>query len=404
MAKDYLYFWRGLDAAGHSQHGEVMAINTMVVEQQLKKQGIAPFAIQRKFNFKFSLRGRRKLLTHEQSLDFLRELAALLNANINLLLALDIIGQSRHFPAVAKIINTIKKGIETGHTLSSVLTGIPNAFDALTCNLIAVGEKVGNLELMLQQAVLCKEKTLQQKRKIKKILFYPCSVLLITVIVIYILLVCVVPQLQNMFASFGAVLPLYTQLIISAAMFLRTKGWMILLGLVAALMLFFCVKQKSSKFSFYLDKLSLRLPYFGLVIQKNIIARYTLILGVALQAGLPWHEALTLVVNTLENSFYRFALISIREQVVHGCSFHEAMRCSKVFPERLLRLVTVGDESGSLDSMLLKISSYYDEEVNYFAAQLSTLLEPLIMIVLAIIVGGLVIGMYLPIFQLGKVI
>ncbi|MFA6408721.1 MAG: type II secretion system F family protein [Gammaproteobacteria bacterium] len=406
-----VYFWYGIDSDGKQVLGELSARNLAEVKIALEAKHILPLRVTKAkssesvFKIAFSMfrNFRSRALPQKILRDFMQELATLVNASIPLVSALAIMEKSAAEVNLKALIAEIKHKIERGESLSSVLCQYSKYFDALFCGLIKVGEESGTLDQMLTYLAKYQSKIAEDKRCLKKILLYPCLVLSFALIITAALLIFVIPELQNMFANFGAVLPLYTRCIIALAHALRSYGWIFLLFIASFVVCFVQLKKRNLIFAFFLDNLVLRLPYFGEIFSKIYISRIARVLAITFPAGLPLQEALDLVVEIIPNVVYKNGLKGVRDALLRGESISDAFTRSDLFSPRVLELVAIGAESGSLDAMFHKITCFYDEEISYKVSTLQTVLEPVIMLVLGVLIGGIVIGMYLPIFQLGKV-
>lgn len=395
------FTWCGLDQTGQRISGISRASNLNEVQSDLLQRSIAPLQICEKVQLSIAV--WKQGIPKNFIVDFSQQLSTLVNANIPLVTALGIMQYSCTSALSANFILCIKNEIEKGKSLSRVLKTYPGYFNKLFCNLVLAGERSGTLDLMLKYIAAYYEKNQQQQRKIKKILLYPLFVLLIAMVITIVLLIFIIPQFQQMFASFGATLPVYTQFIINLASTLKSNGIAIFSIIILIILSVLFIKKKNSVFSAKLDYWLLHFPYFGIIVQKALIARIARILSITFRAGLPLHEALDLVSEIITNNCFYKTMCEIKNKIMQGKSLHVAMNSSKLFPQRVLQLITIGEESGTLDDMLGKIADYYDAEVNYVTDNLQNLLEPMIIIILGILVGGLVIGMYLPIFQIGKI-
>jgi type IV pilus assembly protein PilC len=393
------YIWEGINPQGLRVSGTSHAINDHTVSEQLRCHSITPIKIHKKFSL-FSSHQRVK---NTDILDFSRQLSTLIEAGIALAPALQIIADGYDNPRMHTLAINIKQGVESGQSLSEALNQYPNYFSTLYCNLIAAGEHVGALDALLKQLVSYQEKLLALANKIKKALFYPVTVLLVALAVTIIMLIFVVPQFQTIFANFGAALPLYTQVVIHLADFLQTRGWvLILLGGLSLLL--FQWARKQPVYAIKIDAIKLQIPILGKLIQQAIIARVTRTLAITCTAGLPIAEALTMVAASCDNLIYTSAVLQSSQQVTSGLSLQQALQNTQLFPSRVIQMVSIGEESGTLPRMLAKIADYYEAEVDHSAETLTKLLEPLMMVVLGLIIGGLIAAMYLPIFKLGSVI
>jgi type IV pilus assembly protein PilC len=390
------YLWHGIDQNGMRISGKMYAENIDSAKNKLIKQHISPLKIHKKFKL-------YKKISSKHIADFSRQLATLINSNIPLFNALNIMQQNcKHFN-LRVLIENVKSNIEEGMALSDALKN-QACFSKLFYNLVFIGEQSGTLDNMLNHIANYREKIEVQKHKIKKALLYPSVILLIAIIVSIVLLILVVPQFVELFNSFGAQLPIYTQFIIKLSTIIKSKGLFMLLVIIA--MTFACkmVKRHCKKFAIFCDKIILKIPIIGSVLKKSIIARFCRTLAITFNAGLPLNEALQIIAETCNNQIYRQAIFKIHQQVSAGQNITSVMENNPLFPNRAVQMITIGEQSGTLDSMLVKIAEYYDAEVNYLVDNLNNLLEPSIMVILGILIGGLIIGMYLPIFKLGTVI
>ena len=392
------YAWEGINQQGLRVSGINHASNDALVIEQLRHQAITPLKIQKKF-FLFSSHQR---IRNTDILDFSRQLATLIESGIALVPALQIIADGYDQPQMHALIMNIKQSVESGKNLSDALKQHPQYFSRLYCNLIATGEHVGALASVLKELVCYQEKLIALTRKIKKALFYPITVLSIAFAVTITLLVFVVPQFQNLFANFGAVLPIYTQAVIHLADFLQAYGW-VLLSCGGLLFLLFQWSKKQTVYAKKIDAFKLKIPILGVLLQQAIIARFTRTLAITGAAGLPIADALAMVAASCDNLIYTTAILQCSDQVTMGLSLQQVLLGTQLFPSRVIQMVSIGEETGSLPIMLTSIADYYENAVDHSAETLSKLLEPLIMVVLGLIIGGLIVAMYLPIFRLGSV-
>ena len=391
--KQKIYTWYGIDENGMRVSGQMQGENIIAIKSNLIEQNISPLKIQRKFTF--ALLSPQKKISHKHIADFSRQLATLIAAGIPLLASLNIIEQSSEHAGLRILLNKIKRDIEGGLVLSAALRKHKKYFADLFCNLIHAGEQSGTLDIMLDHIAHHQEKTENLKRKIKKALLYPTAILATAIIVTAVLLVFVVPQFAKLFHDFGAELPVYTQLVIKISTIIKNNFLFIILAIISIIMVFRYTNT---------DKMILKVPIMGKILIKAIIARFSRTLAITFKAGLPLAEALQIIADTVNNKVYQQAILTIREQVASGHTISSAIIDNSLFPNRARQMITIGEESGSLDVMLIKIAEYYENEVNYLVDNLNNLLEPTIMVILGILIGGLIIGMYLPIFRLGTVI
>ena len=393
-----LFTWEGKDKNGKAVQGELRALSPSSIAATLRRQGISAVQIKKK---KFT---RGKKISDKDICFFTRQLSTMLKAGVPLLQSFDIISQGNANPAFSKLLQEIRADIETGSSLHSAFKRHPDYFDALYCNLIAAGEQAGILEEILTRLALYKEKTLAVKRKIRSAMIYPLAILGVAVIVTTVIMIWVIPAFKDVFASFGAELPLPTQIVIWLSdMFVRYWYW-VAAALIISSLLFIRAWKRSPSMQISTDKLLLKLPLFGSVIRKAIIARWTRTLSTMFAAGVPLVESLDSVGGASGNAVYIEATRKISAAVSSGSSLVSAMQTTKAFPAMVTQMVAIGEESGALDQMLTKVAEFHEEEVDNAVASLSSLMEPVIMVILGVVIGGLVIAMYLPIFQLGSVV
>jgi type IV pilus assembly protein PilC len=399
-AKQYPFSWQGKDPRGTVLKGTVIAANEAAVRASLRRQGLVPTQIRRQS----TLFKKNPKITSEDIAIFSRQLATMLQAGIPLVQAFDIVATGHENPSMQKLLSAIKVDLESGTTLAEALGKHPLYFDKLFVNLVHSGEQSGALETLLDKIATYKEKTEAIKKKIKKALTYPAAVVVVAVVVTAVLLVFVIPQFEELFQGFGADLPAFTQLVVNLSLFVRSNGVFIILGLVAAAMTFTYFKKRSRKFNEFLDRMLLKTPIIGGIIRKAAIARFTRTLSTMFAAGVPLVEAMESVAGATGNIVYENATLEIRTEVATGQRLQRAMEATELFPNMVIQMVAVGEESGSLDEMCAKVADFYERDVDDAVDNLSSLLEPMIMAILGILVGGLVIAMYLPIFKLGAVV
>ncbi len=395
------YLWRGKDRTGNTSQGEISAKSEIIARTELRRMGIRVIKIRKKPQPLFSSRSK---ITPKDIAIFSRQLATMLEAGVPLVQSFDIIAKGHENPAMQKMLLGIKADIEGGDTLAEALGKQPLYFDELFCNLVEAGEKAGVLETLLDKIATYKEKTESLKGKIKKALTYPTAVIVTAFIVTAILLIFVVPVFDDLFKSFGAELPAFTQFVIGISTWMQEWWWVFFGGIIAAFYLFIYVKKRSRAFNHFLDKALLKIPIIGMIIHKATIARFTRTLSTMSAAGVPLVEALPSVAGASGNIVYEDAIMKMREDVATGQQLQFAMNQSKLFPHMVVQMVAIGEESGAVDSMLAKVADFFEEEVDNAVDNLSSLIEPLIMSILGILVGGLIIAMYLPIFKLGAAI
>ena len=398
--KQFPYLWEGKDKKGNRVKGRGLAKDEFDLRASLRRQGIAPTKV-RKESSLFKSDGK---VTAEDIAVFARQLATMLTAGIPMVQAFEIIGVGNDKPAVQKLVLAIKSDIETGNSLHQALGKHPLHFDDLFTNLVEAGEHAGALEAVLEKIATYKEKTEALKKKIKKALFYPSAVLAVAVIVTVILLIFVIPQFESLFKGFGAELPAFTQMVINMSRWMQDNG--IYLGAVvaAAAFVFGYFYKRSRPMRQFIDRMSLGIPVIGPILKKAAIARFARTLATMFSAGVPLVEAMKSVSGATGNIVYQDAVLRMRDEISTGMRMQRAMDNTGLFPNMVVQMIAVGEESGSLDEMASKVADFYEADVDAAVDGLSSLLEPLIMVILGVLVGGLVIAMYLPIFKLGAVI
>ncbi len=397
-AKESIYAWEGKDKTGKTVRGELRAKGEAVVNVTLRRQGILVTKVKKK-----SFTSGKKITDKDISL-FTRQLATMMKAGVPLLQSFDIVAKGHANPSVSKLIQDIRADVETGTSLNQAFRKFPLYFDALFCNLVAAGEQAGILEDLLTRLAIYKEKTLAIKGKIKSALFYPVSILAVAFIVTAVIMIWVVPAFKDVFKSFGADLPAPTLFVMAISDFFVANWYLIFGGLFAGLYFFFQSWKRSVKMQRFMDTILLKAPIFGAVIRKATIARWTRTLATMFAAGVPLVESLDSVGGASGNFVYLDATKKIQTEVSTGTSLTVAMQNADVFPNMVTQMVSIGEESGSLDQMLGKVADFYEAEVDEAVESLSSLMEPLIMVILGVLIGGLVIAMYLPIFKLGAVV
>jgi type IV pilus assembly protein PilC len=396
------YHWMGITTNNQTQKGEIAAINIRFAKAELQKQQINIKKIARKITLP-SFATKQKVTKNDITL-LLRQLTSLIVSGIPLLQALQVIQQGSKKPSLKELINKILNDLKHGNSLSKTLAQHPKYFDQLTCQLIAAGEQSGQLDIMLERITTHREKIIKIKNKIKKALLYPCAVISAAIIVTTILLIFVVPQFAELFSGFGAQLPLLTRMVIALADFLKAYVWLVLLFVIFCGWLIIFLKRRHKAFATFLDKQNLRLPIFGKILQKSIIARITHTLAITFATGVPLIEALRTLPVIAKNIPYAQAIAQIHEDVTTGTTLNQSIHNSQMFPNMVTQMVAIGEEGGKLDEMLTKIALFYEAEVDQMVDELSQLLEPMVMMILGITIGGLIIAMYLPIFKLGTII
>ena len=395
------FVWEGTDKSGKKIKGKSLASDEAAVRADLRRKEIVPTRIRKQRQSMFS--GNSKITTADIAI-FSRQLATMLSAGIPLVQAFEIVGNGHENAAMQKLILSIKADVEGGSALAEALAKQPLYFDDLFVNLVEAGEQAGALESLLDKIATYKEKTEAIKKKIKKALTYPAAVLVVALVVTTILLIFVIPSFEDLFQGFGADLPTFTRMVIDLSAFVRTRGIIILIGIIAAVAAFLYFKKRSRPFRHFLDRMMLKAPIIGPILQKASIARYARTLSTMFAAGVPLVEALDSVAGATGNIVYEVGVLEMRDEVATGQRLQQAMENTDLFPNMVNQMIAVGEESGSLDEMSAKVADFFEEDVDNAVDNLSSLLEPLIMGILGVLVGGLVVAMYLPIFKMGAVV
>jgi type IV pilus assembly protein PilC len=399
IKRDIPFQWEGRDKRGSRIKGKSLAPDEQTLRAELRRQGVAPSRIRKQRQ----LRSGGKVNPADIAV-FSRQLATMLTAGIPMVQAFDIVANGSEKPAMQKLILDVKADVEGGTSLHESLAKHPLYFDDLYVNLVEAGEQAGALESLLDKIATYKEKTEALKKKVKKALFYPASVLAVAVIVTVILLVFVIPQFESLYKGFGADLPAFTQFVIHISQFVQHDGIFVAMVLAGAVWAFIYFKKRSKALREFLDRVILKLPIIGPILNKAAIARYARTLSTMFAAGVPLVEALDSVAGATGNIVYENAVINMRDEVSTGQRLQRAMENTGLFPNMVNQMIAVGEESGSLDEMSGKVATFYEAEVDNAVDAMSSLLEPLIMAVLGVLVGGLVVAMYLPIFKLASVV
>ncbi|MFI2812584.1 type II secretion system F family protein [Microbulbifer sp. M83] len=395
------YVYKGVDTKGNKVEGEISGTNPALVKAQLRRQGIIANRVQKKPKPLFG--GKKKVKPADIAL-FTRQMATMMKAGVPLVQSFEIVADGIDNEGVKELILKVREDVASGTAFAEALRKHPLYFDDLFCNLVASGEQSGSLETMLDRIATYKEKTEQLKAKIKKAMTYPIAVIVVAVVVTAILLIKVVPQFASTFQNFGAELPAFTQFVVNISEWMQ-KNWLIAFVIVAAAIGGTIeAKKRNRSVAQFFDRLSLRLPIIGLITYNSIAARFGRTLSTTFAAGVPLIDALKSVAGATGNCVYEEATLKIRDSVATGIPLNVAMRQSGLYPTMLVQMTSIGEESGALDEMLGKAADFYEEAVDNMVDNLTTLLEPMIMAVLGVLVGGLMIAMYLPIFQLGNVI
>jgi type IV pilus assembly protein PilC len=396
------FVWQGNDKRGTKMKGEQESKNVNMLRAELRRMGITPTIVKPKPKPLFGQAG--KPVTPKDIAFFSRQMATMMKSGVPIVQSLEIIGSGHKNPRMAKMVNAIRTDVEGGSSLYEAVSKFPVQFDELYRNLVRAGEGAGVLETVLDTIANYKENLEALKGKIKKALFYPAMTIAVALLVSAILLVFVVPQFEQVFQNFGADLPAFTQLIVNASRFMVSYWWLILFGTIGAAFAFIFFKKRSLAFQHFLDRLILKIPVIGQIMHNSAIARFARTLAVTFKAGVPLVEALDTVAGATGNTVYEKAVLRIRDDVSVGYSVNMAMKQVNLFPHMVIMMTSIGEEAGALDSMLFKVAEYYEQEVNNAVDALASLIEPMIMVVIGILVGGMVIGMYLPIFKLGAAI
>jgi type IV pilus assembly protein PilC len=408
MAKDQKkkpisFAWEGTNRKGQKVKGDISGTNLATVKAQLRKQGIKPSKVKKKTKSLFSFGGSKKITALDITF-FTRQMATMMKAGVPLVQSFDIVGDGVDNPAMRELIAQVRDDVSAGNDFASALKKHPKHFDELFCNLIESGEQSGALEQMLDKVAIYKEKTEALKAKIKKAMMYPAVTLVIASIVTVILLVKVVPTFESMFKSFGSELPAPTKMVVAISEWTQAYWWVmvaIIVGFVVGL------KQALARSPAFKDKFEaglLKAPVFGDLIMKAAIARFARVLSTTFAAGVPLVEALESVAGAVGNSVYRKAVLTVRDEVSQGQQMHFAMKSTGVFPNMVVQMTSIGEESGALDTMLSKAADYFEDEVDNAVDNLTALMEPLVMSFLGVVIGGMIVAMYLPIFEMGKAI
>lgn len=396
--KEAIFIWEGKNKEGKAVRGEMRAASVNVVQSTLRRQGVSNAKVKKQ-----SFRGGGKVTDKDITL-FTRQLATMMKSGVPLLQSFDIVGRGHSNPAVGKLLLDIKSDVETGSSLSQAFRKYPLFFDNLYCNLVGAGEQAGILDSLLDRLATYKEKMQAIKAQIKSALFYPVSILIVAFVIVTVIMIFVIPAFKEVFKSFGADLPAPTLIVISISDFFISYWWAIFGSIGGSIYAFFYTWKRSEKMQFIMDRIVLRLPVFGDVIRKSVIARWTRTLSTMFSAGVPLVEALDSVAGAAGNNVYKLATKQIQSEVSTGTNLTTAMQNSNLFPNMVTQMVAIGEESGALDAMLSKVADFFEAEVDDAVAAMSSMMEPIIMVVLGGLIGGLVVAMYLPIFKLGAVV
>ena len=399
--KETQFLWEGKDKRGNKVRGKALAANEASLRADLRKQGVAATRVRTQGKALFGGGGKPEA---GDIAVFARQLATMMAAGIPMVQAFEIVGNGHEKPSMQKLILDIKASIEGGSTLHESLAKFPLYFDDLFVNLVEAGEQAGALESLLDKIASYKEKTEALKKKIKKALFYPIAVLAVAIIVSAVLLIFVIPQFESLFKGFGADLPAFTQMVVNLSRWVTKSGWQLVLIVGAVVYTFIYFKKRSPAMRRALDRMMLKAPIIGPILTKAAIARFTRTLATMFTAGVPLVEAMSSVAGATGNIVYQEATLRIKDEVATGQRLQRAMENTGLFPNMVIQMIAVGEESGSLDTMAGKVADFYEAEVDNAVDSMSSLMEPIIMAVLGVLVGGMVIAMYLPIFKLGSVV
>lgn len=396
--KDFLFEWEGKDRNGKIVRGETRAGGENQIQAMLRRQGVTPSKVKKR-----RTRGGKKIKPKDIAL-FTRQLATMMKAGVPLLQSFDIVGRGNTNPNVARLLNDIRQDVETGTSLSAAFRKFPLYFDSLYCNLVEAGEAAGILEALLDRLATYMEKTEAIKSKIKSALMYPTSVMIVAFVVVTVIMIFVIPAFKEVFTSFGADLPAPTLLVMGISEFFVQYWWLIFGVLGGGIYFFMQAWKRNERVQQFMDRTMLKLPIFGVLIEKSCVARWTRTLSTMFAAGVPLVEALDSVGGASGNYLYQSATDRIQQEVSTGTSLTVAMANANIFPSMVLQMCAIGEESGSIDHMLGKAADFYESEVDEMVAGLSSLMEPIIIVFLGTLIGGIVVSMYLPIFKLGQVV
>ncbi|WP_026686395.1 type II secretion system F family protein [Azovibrio restrictus] len=396
--KEYTFLWEGKSKDGKIVRGEMRAATETVVQNTLRRQGILVSKINKQ-----RFKGGGKVTDKDITL-FTRQLATMMKSGVPLLQSFDIVGRGHANPAVGKLLLDIKADVETGSSLSAAFRKFPLYFDALFCNLVAAGEQAGILDSLLDRLATYKEKILAIKSKIKSALFYPVAVIVVAFIITAVIMIFVIPAFKEVFKGFGADLPAPTLFVMAISDFFVDYWYLIFGGVGGGVFAFFYFWKRSEKVQMFMDRLLLKTPVFGDLVRKSVIARWTRTLATMFAAGVPLVESLESVGGASGNYVYKVATREIQNEVSTGTNLTTSMQNTNLFPNMVVQMVAIGEESGSLDSMLSKIADFFEAEVDDAVDALSSLMEPIIMVILGTLIGGMVVAMYLPIFKMAAVI
>lgn len=397
-AKEFVFEWQGKDRNGRQVRGEIRAAGENQVQAALRRQGVLPTKIKKR------RMSAGKPIKPKDIAIFTRQMATMMKAGVPLLQSFDIVGRGNPNPSVTRLLNDIRTDVETGTSLSAAFRKYPLYFDDLYCNLVEAGEAAGILEGLLDRLATYMEKTEAMKSKIKSALMYPISVLVVAFVVTAVIMIFVVPAFKDVFANFGADLPGPTLAVIAMSEIFVQYWWLIFGGIGGGLYFFMQAWRRNKKVQIFMDRIMLKLPIFGIMVEKSCVARWTRTLSTMFAAGVPLVEALDSVGGASGNYVYESATIKIQQEVSTGMALTTAMTNANIFPSMVLQMCAIGEESGSIDHMLGKSADFYESEVDDMVAGISSLMEPIIIVILGTVIGGIVVAMYLPIFKLGQVV
>jgi len=402
-AADDIFVWEGSDRKGSKVRGESNGSSVALVKAELRRQGIKPTKVRKKPKPLFGSGGGKPIKAADISV-FSRQLATMMQSGVPLVQAFEIAGRGHENPKMQDLLLTIKSDIESGSTLAEALAKHPLHFDELYCNLVQAGEHAGILEDLLDKIATYKEKVEAIKGKIKKALFYPAAIIVVAFVITAILMIFVIPEFASMFKNFGADLPALTQFVVDLSDAFVQYWYLIFGGIFGVGYFFIQLKKRSTPFNHLLQRMSLKMPIFGTLLEKAAIARYARTLSTMFSAGVPLVEAMTSVAGAAGNIVFSSAILRMRDEIATGQQLNVSMRQTGLFPNMVVQMIAIGEESGSVDGMLAKVADIYEREVDDAVDALSSLMEPLIMVVLGVLIGGMVVAMYLPIFKLGQVV
>lgn len=398
-----MFVWEGTDKSGKRVKGEMSGQSDALVKANLRRQGVNPLKVKKKPKSLFNKSGKSKITPKDITV-FSRQLATMMSSGVPLVQAFEIVGRGHENAGMQELILGVKGDVEAGNSLVEALRKHPLQFNELYCNLIQAGEHAGILEAILHKLATYMEKTEALKSKIKSALFYPAAVVVVAAIVVTILMIFVIPQFAELFSGFGADLPALTQFLIDSSNFFVKWWWAMFIAVFGVVMGFLEIKKRSIVFGHYLDRMALKMPVIGEVLEKGAIARFARTLETMFAAGTPLVEAMTSVAGASGNIVFYEASLKIRDAISTGTSLQASMRDTGLFPNMVVQMVAIGEESGAIDAMLGKVADWYEQEVDDAVEALTSLLEPMIMAFLGVVIGGIVIGMYLPIFKMGAVV